>query len=213
MDFKLTPRLFGYFGKNAKVQDSYKDINGQGIFERYNLCVAGDYDDEMSDDVDNFVDRTIVPDQVKTILIPYLESLLGNPVVVLNDVLYRRKILRFAQKIYDIKSTPLSYTILLRMLEFDTITIQEFTVTSGFDSSLTFDDPVRLFDTVEKNCSDYSVLLTGTIPISQETFDAVNRIIDFLEPINADLRDILYNGLPLAVTSGIFDNSFDNTFE
>jgi hypothetical protein len=212
MEFKLKPIIFGFFGVNAKVNDSYKDVTGNGINERYQQCVAEDYDENISDLVDNFVDRTIVPAEIKTVLIPLLESMLGNPVIVLNDVIMRRKIIRFAQNIYNVKSTAISYEILFKLLGFDTVVIQEFVITTGFDSDVTFDDTDRIFDGSEKNCSDYSIILTGGIGITEEIYSSMFRIIAFLEPINADLRDIFYNGNSIFINQDIFDDSFDESF-
>jgi hypothetical protein len=212
MSFLLKPRIFQYFGVNSKVKDTFKDVNGKGINERYQECLGEGYDDELQDLLDNFIDRTIVPAEILSRLIPYMEYNLGNPVVVSNDVSMRRKMIQFAHRIYNIKSTKLSYEILLRMLGFDTVVIQEFTITSGFDSDLTFDDPSRTFDQGNRACNYYSVLLTGAISISPQINEAIFRILDYLEPINADLREVLYNGSPLVVVR-IFDDTFDSTFE
>lgn len=216
MDFKLKTRLFEYFGRDAKVRDTFKDVNGKGISERYHEALGEGYDDDVSDLLDNFIDRTIVPKEMVSQLIPLMEWMLGSPVVVTDAVAMRRRIIQFAQQIYNIKSTALSYEILLRMLGFDTVTIQEFVITSGFDSDVTFDDEIRAFDGADNNCAAYSVLLTGSITVTDAVNDAVFRIIAFLEPVNADLRQVLYNGSPITPVSGdigIFDSTFDSTFE
>lgn len=216
MDFKLKTRLFEYFGRDAKVRDTFKDVNGKGISERYHEALGEGYDDDVSDLLDNFIDRTIVPKEMVSQLIPLMEWMLGSPVVVTDAVAMRRRIIQFAQQIYNIKSTALSYEILLRMLGFDTVTIQEFVITSGFDSDVTLDDEARVFDGADSNCSEYSVLLTGSITVTDAVNEAVFRIIEFLEPVNADLREVLYNGAPIEPVSdgiGIFDSTFDSTFE
>jgi predicted transcriptional regulator with HTH domain len=199
MDFKLKTRLFEYFGVHAKREDSYKDSNGKGINERYQESVGEDYDDNLSDLMDNLFDRTLQPKTMLSKLIPHMEDMLGNPVIVLNDVPMRRKILQFVHHIYNIRSTHKSYEVLFRMLGFDTVTVQEFVITVGFDSDVTFDDPVRTFDGTEKFCSEYSVHLTGTIGLDAVKVLAINRIIKFLEPINAHLREVTYNGDPISI--------------
>lgn len=216
MDFKLKTRFFEYFGKDAKVRDTFKDVNGKGISERYHEALGEGYDDDVSDLMDNFIDRTMVPKQMASQLIPLMEWMLGSPVVVTDAVAMRRRIIQFSQQIYNIKSTALSYEILLRMLGFATVTIQEFVITSGFDSDFTFDEESRVFDGSDKNCTEYTVSLTGVIIITDAVNAAVFRIIEFLEPVNADLREVLYNGAPIEPVSpgiGIFDSTFDLTFE
>lgn len=204
--------IFPLFGVNAKVKDTYKDAYGKGINERYQEAIGETYDDELQDLIDLFLDRTIIAETMLSRMIPYMEYNLGNPVVVLDSVSMRRKILKFAQHIYNIKSTQKSYEVLLKLLGFNTVIVEEFADNEGFDSDLTLDDDFRTFDGSNKACNFYSVHLTGGVAITQTVYDAIIRIIEYLEPINADLREITYNGSSL-VLSRIFDYTFESTFE
>lgn len=195
---------------SSKVNDSYKDVNGKGLTERYQESLGDDYDDNLRDLIDVFLDRTIVPQNMLSRMIPYMESMLGDPVIVSDQVSFRRKIIRFAQHIYNIKSTRLSYEVLFRMLGFDTAVVFEYTNTSGFDSDLTFDDVDRTFDG-DSACTYYSVELTGVISITPEIILAIDRIIKFLEPINAHLRIVTYNGGEITIFE-YFDDYFGDEF-
>lgn len=213
MAYTLKDKIFSFFGVDAKVRDTYKDINGKGISERYQECIGEQYDDDLSDKVDNFIDRTMVPAEILAVLIPHMEDQLGNPVIISNAVARRRKIIQFAHQIYNIKSTALSYEVLLRMLGFATVVVNTYPSTSGFDSDLTFDDINRTFDRASKACTDYDIELTGVISITQDVYDAVYRIIEFLEPIDGDLKQVTYNGTAIIVSSDIFDDTFDSSFQ
>lgn len=213
MTYTLKDKIFGFFGKYSYVRDTYKqggdfgddfepgdfDTIAKGIWQRYNECLGEDYDTYIRSLVDDFHDNLLVPRLMLAKMIPQLESMVGNPVLVLDTEAMRRKILAFTQRIYDIRSTKLSYEVLMRLLGFDTVTITEFTITSGFDSDITLDDPDRVFDQGTKPCSFYSIALTGSITVDTPILEALRRIIDFLEPIWADLRQVTYNGNPISV--------------
>jgi hypothetical protein len=213
MAYTLKDKIFSFFGVNAKVKDTFKDGAGKGITERYQECIGEGYDDELKDLVDNLIDNTLVPQTMLSKLIPHMESMMGNPVVVSDAVATRRKVIQFAQKIYDYKSTIVSYQILFRLLGLDYggVSIVIHTPASGFDSPDTLDAPSRTFDGA-KCCVEYSVFLTGSPPLTPELEAAIFRIIEFLEPVNASLRTAYYNGADLLYFN-IFDETFDSTFE
>lgn len=213
MIFKLRDKIFGLFGAPAKAYDTYKDVQNKGIWERYNESLGALYDDELSDLIDNFADNTIVPGKMLSELIGHMEDSLGSPIIVRNVVATRRKIIRFAEYIYKVRSTKTGYTMLLRMLGFATVNIIEYTHISGFDSDLTLDDENRRFDGGRRTCKEYTLELTGSIGITQDIYNAVLRIIEFEEPIYAELRAVTYNGDELVVEGSIFDETFDDTFE
>lgn len=216
--YTLKDKIFSFFGMDDKRRDTYKDINGKGIGERYQETIGQSYDEELQTLVDLFLDNTIVPQTMLSKLIPHREADMGNPVVINDTVATRRKILRYIMPIYLIRSTALSYEVLLRLLGFDTVVIVEHGNDFGFDSPVHFDDPLRHFDTSSRMCGGYSIDLTGTLVIDTNTILAIQRIVKFLEPINSDLREIIYNGIPLdfnfiivLIQSGslYYDNSND----
>ena len=199
-EFKIQNKIFEYFGIYAKRTDVLIDGAGKGIWERYNESLAIDYDENVSILIDLIHENILIPDSMYPSIIPTMERSLGEPVIILEDGTqlsedYRRKVLKFIHTIYNIKGTEASYRLLLTMLGIDTITIDEFVDISGFDSDVTFDDEVRTFDLGNNcGCGEYSIIATGSITLTGEMIQGIIRIIEFLEPINASLREFIYNG-------------------
>ena len=199
-EFKIQNKIFEYFGIHAKRTDALKDGSGKGIWERYNESLALYYDEELSILVDLIHENLLIPDSMLPSIIPTMERSLGEPVIILEEgtilsETYRRKILKFIHTIYNIRGTETSYRLLFKMLGFDTVNIQEFVDIAGFDSDVTFDDEVRTFDLSNTcGCAEYSIITTGSITLTGEIIQGIGRIVEFLEPINASLRDFTYNG-------------------
>jgi len=213
MAYLLKEKIFPFFGVDAKRRDTFKDINGKGISERYQEALGDGYDDEVSDLVDNLLDNILVPKTMKATHIHLMEWMLGGIVRVNGTTAMRRKIIGFAHTIYNIKGTAKSYEVLLRLLGFATVTIEELVEVGTFDSDTTFDDEFRTFDSDPGcGCAKYNVLLTGGVSVSDEMIIAIYRIINFLEPINATLGHVYYNGSEISPVTGIFDDTFDDTF-
>jgi hypothetical protein len=75
-----------------------------------------------------------------------------------------------------------------------------------------FDDPVRTFDLKCASCSGYIIRLFGPMVMTQELHNAVFKIIQFLEPINARLFIVYYNDVLLMADDAIsiwIDNEGD----
>lgn len=209
MDFKLKYRLFPLFGVNAKRKDTFKDGSGKGIWERYSESLGDGYDDEVSDLIDNILDNTLVPASMKASLIPLMEVMLGGIVNVSSDPAIRRKLIRWAHVLYNIKGTKKGYEFLLKLMGFNSIIIEEITDEGTFDSGLTFDDEDRTFDNSPGcGCGKYRLTLDSGFAITPQIQDYVNRVIEFNEPVNAELVEVVYTG-----GDGIFDFSFDFSFE
>src|SRR5687768_4715927 len=133
-DYKLEFRLFSFFGKNAKAKDTYKDVDKKGIWERYNEVLGSEYDDGIQDLLDNFVDRTIVPSKMKATLLPLMEYMLGGILFVSGLSSIRRKIIKYAHLLYNVKGTIRGFEIPLFMLGFTSVTIQDIDAGGNFDS-------------------------------------------------------------------------------
>lgn len=193
MEFKLIDRLFNYFGPRAKSEDSYKDVNGKGINQRYQESIAQDYDDNISDLIDNGLDNLVVPKTLKSNLIPLTEYMLGGIVLISNSEAIRRKMIRFAHELYNVKGTFRGYEIPLKIIGFTLVEIIPTYPAGGFDSDTGFDDPVRTFDSNPNcGCSKYTLQLTGSFAITDAILDAVSNIITFNQPINVELIEVIY---------------------
>lgn len=199
MAWQLENLLFSLFGGEAKRNDNYKDADGRGIDERFMRTLGKDFDEEVMPLIDGLIDNTLVPEAVLQKFIPYLESMLGDVVQVKDDIGYRRKVIRFSTRINQVKGTRRSFEILLKLLGFATVEVEEHFGAYGFDSSVTLDNSIRRFDSGCPPCTDYTLKLTGTLALSQSVLDAIARIVSFCEPINARLRQVLVNGTPVSL--------------
>lgn len=200
--FLLQDIMFKRLGRKAKVNDSYKDDQGRGIWERYFLALAQDFDVNFWPLVENFLDNTIVPDTVMDRFIAYLEEQLGNDVKLYDDIDKRRRLLAFIIRLYQVKGTARSYEILLKTMGFDGVVIEEHTGASTLDSDVTLDDVFRTLDSAESGSTEYSLYLTGSFTLTQDDRTRIRKIVKFCEPITASLRDIFYNENPINIGDG-----------
>lgn len=206
--YSLKENIFGYFGRHAKRNDTYKDTDGKGIWERYNEAIGEDFDENNGALINNFMDNLLNPFTAEAKFIPYLEGMFGNLVKIYDTIEFRRKVLSFATRILAIKGTPRSYVMLLKMAGFTSVAYAEDFSGSGFDSPVTLDDPERVFDAgVCPTCSSYTLTLTGAMPMDAELKGVISNIINFVEPINARLKQIIYNGED--ITTGIISIAVD----
>ncbi len=204
----MKDRLFSYFGVSAKREDVFKDISGKGISERYQECCGEGYDDEIQDLLDNGRDKIVVPSSMKATLIPVMESMLGGIVMVSYDQAIRRKIIQFAHRIYNVKGTYKGFQIPLMLLGFTDVEIEEITFSGTFDE-ITFDDETRTFDSEPGcGCGKYKLILTGPVAITPAILEAVQRIITFNQPINADLIQVEYHGAIAGIGVMIVGSTF-----
>lgn len=194
--FLLEEKIFDFFGRHAKKNDTYKDANGKGIWQRYNEGLAADYDEQVGPLLNNYVDNLLVPAKAAPRFIPYLEQLFGGLVKIFDDIYYRRKVLAFATRIFQIKGTKLSYEVLLKLAGFTSVNIIEDFTGTGFDSPYTLDDSERRFDQSGcPSCTNYSIELDGDyVELTQELKEVVYSIVRFVEPINARLTSVTYKG-------------------
>lgn len=215
MAYTLKDKIFGFFGVSAKRRDTFKDVNGKGIWQRYNESLGDDYDNHVRDLIDNPVDNILVPQTTFDRFIIYLEYNVGMPLQLSNNMDFRRKMLWLNNVITLTKGTIASYRILFNLINISSVTVTNLSTESGFDSSLTFDDDERKFDGRGTCCFHYKVDLVGSAPITQLLIDNVWKILYYLKPVNAELITVTYNGDPIPESgdTGIFDVSFDESFE
>lgn len=208
MGYTLTDKIFGFFGVDAKVQDTYKDGSNKGIWERYNESLGQDYDENLMPLVDNFVDNLINPDLLLTKFLPLMEQNIGNPVFVSSSETIRRKLIKFNNALMDIKSTALSYQVFLGLLGFKNVVITIVDTDSGFDSPETHDASMRRFDRSKLTCRHYTVEMdSGSVP-SDATKAIVDNIIEYLNPIDGEIDEVIYH-----VAGRHFDHTFSRKFE
>ncbi|WP_291726153.1 phage tail protein [Bernardetia sp.] len=190
--------IINYFGDAIKEIDrqGVVDADGKGEFERYNEIIGEDIDDNIEPLLDNLIENTMLADTMYSRFVPLLEKTIGITMRLTNSEDLRRKVLKFAFRLYQIRGTTLGYEVPLRMLGFESVEIVESWVVSSFDSPLTLDDAVRRLDSGGRcqSCSPYELYLTGSLELTAEIMRAVGEVIEFNEPINARLTALKYNG-------------------
>ncbi len=193
--FSVKSTIFKLYGFFEKSNDTYKDVNGKGIHERYNESLGEDFDEAVLPLIDDFVQNTIVPKTAFERFLSYIEFNLGLHISFYSDIPRRRKLLSLINRIYDIKGTIKAYWTMLMWDGYDTVTIVEHDNVRGFDSPFTFDSALRRYDGAKCNaCFEYSIFMTGTTFPNAEKVDRAFNVVKFNEPINARLRNIYFNG-------------------
>lgn len=197
MAFNIKDIIFDFFGVRDKVKDLYKDVNGNGFKQRFIELMANDVDENEISNINNLVENTGDPRTALVKFLPYREQTFGGLVDLLGGVALQRKVIEHASFIHKRRSTKDGYEILLRWRGFDTAIVTNLAGNSGFDSPVTFDDPVRVFDQKCATCGRYSIALTGSITIDPDVVQAILNIIKFNQPIDMKISTITYNGTPI----------------
>ncbi len=206
MAYSFETKMIDYFPKFYKVNDTL-EVGGKGIFERYNEVIGKHIDEDILPYINNLIRDNHVP---YSMLSKYLTAVEESKGIILNigtsDYL-RRKVIQYLFPITSIKGTEKGYITLFRWLGYDaTITIANI---DGFDSGDGFD--YHTFDSSSQCCFKYNVDLIGSVDITQEIVNSVYSIIDFNEPINAELNDLTLNGFPISILPhfDLHDNGLD----
>lgn len=191
-----------YFTSYEKESDTKKDAFGKGTLERYNECIGEDIDLEIQPVIDDLVKNTIDPRDNWDRFIPYVEKQMGVNVTLEATLTMRRAVNQVLQRITTIKGTKKALEVLFGMIGISIVLTEHFNE-GGFDSALTFDDDIRVFDSGHcPTCSEYSLALTGSAVLGTTLTWIIGNIIDWNEPINATIRTLTYNGTP--ITAGDF---------
>ncbi len=203
-DWKVKAIIFGLFSRTDGLTDTNKiviptETEPKGQLQRFNENLAAEWDSELMPAIHNLLDNTFIPATAYDRFIPYLEELFGIPTLS-QDIDLRRRILKNVLPMYKVKGTLRSYKILFRLLGFDDVEIEEIEMKDGWDNPLfRFDSESRTFDSRAEcyPCSYYNLMLTGTMQLTREMYDFVKEVVGIVEPINAKLYNIYYNGKPL----------------
>ena len=201
MAFSFIGWIFNQFPYRYKDEDTNKDINGQGTFERYLKNFEEELDEEMYPNIRDFMDLFDVT-KVDAKYLPYISYYLGEPPSANNDIAIYRKILAHAVEIYKIKGTKKSFQLLFNLYGLDMDLVEEVPRRKyTYDlppSVLTYDMGIT-YDTTCQSCSCYWIAYrpigeapnqNPDISVPQEIIDLINRIICWIQPINAKLCGI-----------------------
>lgn len=185
------------------------------IGERYNRYIVGsDLDDNIMPAIDRFIPNNVEPATMLEGLLPYMELGRGKDYQYDNLTMpayARRTAARYLIRTNGLRGTLKNFKVLFGWLGLSVAISKTFT-NQGFDSGLDFDSDIRDFDSWCNVCMYLDIVLTGTVPLTQELIDAVESIIRYNIPINAELQLVTYNGQPLVITLGDFNGDFNDDF-
>lgn len=203
-----------YFWRN----DSYKDSNDRGLLERYLQIFGLEVDNNIKPLADNYLD-IIDPSTVTAKHLSHLAYSLGNPPDMFqsNPAQYA-KLLQHIVTLYKIKGTIESYKLFFSLMGF-TVFIIEYPeeVETKFDSGCLLDEGYK-FDMGCPTCSEYSLVISQLlsnpnnicqiptfITLNQTMITLITEVIKFIEPINAELRDLISGGLVCEIISHCYE--------
>jgi len=192
----LKDKIFDLFGIQAKVDDINKDVNDKGFHQRFEELLAGDLDDNELDLINNFINNLISPFDVIQKFVIYKEILMGFDLPISADDYFRKKLYPLLYRLYDIKGSIPAYIQFFRLIGFDTCQITESDASEGFDHpTLTLDSDERpVLDSTGSVSGYYNVILTGSLPLTDQLRQFIFNVIKINEPINAALNAVTYNG-------------------
>ena len=189
--------LFNTLPDYYYINDSNKDGNNEGTLQRYLSVLGLELDDEIVPALENFINE-MDAETASNDLLNYISDSLGNPPDIFLDEEKYRLILKFIINVYKIKGTKKSYELFFSMLGFN-INITEFAPLEKklYDELLlNYDEDGINYDMGCETCSEYEILFTSSTnplsPLDQTTLSKLRSIVPFVEPINADLRGLVF---------------------
>lgn len=231
--------LFSKLPDYYQNQDTYIDVNGEGLLKRYLRNFGMEYDENIKIYIDNFMDL-FNPMKCPTTLLPALSFILGLPITVDNTEATYRRMLKYAVRLYKVKGTIISYQMLFNLLGMEVTIIEDVPgkpLTYDMLPPVIYDDPtgVKLYDTGCDNCSGYYIAYNASHdPLNVTAIGApilaiAQSIIPFIQPINAKLNGFIRRlniteTMPIALAetssldsflppTGTFSDDFDTTEE
>jgi hypothetical protein len=212
---KLLPSYF-------TSEDSYKDSNGKGFLQRF-LEIFGeeldDYSDEAINELESLANPLLLSDIEFLNYKAFRSGDLNLTSLLLSTGEYQN-LLTYIFTIYKVKGTKKSYEALLALLNITEVSFQRYpTPDIRYDvEGINYDDnQVRYDDSICITCFEYDLIITGTESISSLFYSNVIKLVKLVEPINAKLIKIIYNGTELSeapITVYVDENGdlvYDNT--
>ena len=207
MAFSLRFFLFNNLPIRYKIDDTYKDNNDRGLLERYLEIFGLEVDEEITPLIQNYINN-VDPTLADEKFLNYLAYTLGNPPDMWNDPVKYAKLLRYIMSVYKVKGTILSYQLFFALLGFSVSVVEYPPIEYIMDEGHLMDED-KIMDTHCPGCSDYDLIFSilvnpnsvfncsapSVTVLDQTTIDLINKVIKFIEPINAHLRDLITGAL------------------
>lgn len=190
--------FFAQLPGDFKENDTYVDLSGQGLLERYLSNFGMELDENVKPYIDNFMDLFDAAKCQKQLL-THLSFMLGSPISLDNSEAVIRKVLQYAVTVYKWKGTIRSYEMLFNFIGIEIAILED---TPG--KQVTYDaDPVFLYDDGNKydtgcaDCSGYTIAYNlasdpgNTGAVTPALLAIAQQIICFLQPINATFNGFI----------------------
>lgn len=194
--------LFNKFPHRYKKEDSYKDVDGKGLFERFLNALGEELDEEVIPYLESHLD-ILDSMSVSDALLPHLADTLGNPPDTLRDADKYRLFLKYIVPINRLKGTVGSYDLLFSIFGVTVEIEVDELVRHLYDNDLEYDekDGDLLYDSDCPECICYSLNIIdgdGNFPLFGEMNEAelenLLKLIGYIEPIDTLLCTLSYNG-------------------
>lgn len=177
-----------------KQEDSYKDGSGKGFLVRYLEIFGEDLDEQFYLKLEGFKDN-LSPLSSQADYLDLFAIMLGDIQNFSDNEDDYRRFLTYIISIYQTKGRVKSYKAVLGLLGL-TVSINEIPLVAVlYDSGISYDaEPILEYDSSCETCSNYEITLTGPNPINGILYSKILGLIALVEPINAKLSKLTYNG-------------------
>lgn len=173
--------------------DSYKDSDGKGFVQRYLEIFGAELDEQYYPLIEQIIDNVDPRQVLKADYLDYISVMIGDtPTIALTDDNYKN-LLTFIISLYKAKGTHRSYDYGFYMLKMEATVNEIDEVANTYDDTISYDADFN-YDISCEPCSEYDLVLTGTDTFTADLYHRVKTIIFLIEPINATLNDLSYNG-------------------
>lgn len=182
--------FFKQFPGKYQESDPLKNLDGEGLFQRYLQSMGNELDEDFIPYLDDFL-KIVDVIQCDDKFLPLLSGILGFPPTINNLPETYRRVLAYAIAIYKIKGTKRSYEMVFNLVG-QTIHFFEETPTR----EIFYDDfPEReydhdgddtddeVYDTECQTCSGYYIHIIPSITPNIQVY--MSNILCWLQPINA----------------------------
>lgn len=194
--------IFNQFPPRFKEEDTYK-VSGRGLFERLLYSMGKEWDDNLIPSIENLYLQTD-PTTCDSKFLNIISYFYGNPPNPLSYEDKYRILLSRITEVNKIKGTAASYVLFFKLIGLD-VTVNEIEpLVIRYDSEgPVYDYGGIRYDSKCPKCSDYTLDIVdlenlypefGADPIDPEILKLLIRMIKYVEPINARLTGITYNG-------------------
>lgn len=214
--------FFQQFPEDVQVNDSYKNVDGEGLLQRFLRTFGVELDEEIMPFIFNFTD-IIDYQKCDDKFLPLIGMILGNPPSLGGDSSVYRKVLAYAVAIYKVKGTEQAYKILLGILGLSIkiladIPIRKITYDDDtdphYDDGVEDDMPPQFYDSECQYCSNYRIgyQYVGTEDVDiNDLLEKAESAICFIEPLNAHFSGwVQMVGLEDIYTYPITETAFTN---